>query len=76
MEFRVWAPKATTVELAFGTQCLPMTPCAGGWWRLDVPEAGPNTEYGFSLDGGPPLPNPRSPYQPSGVHGPSRVLEQ
>jgi maltooligosyltrehalose trehalohydrolase len=46
-----------------------------GWWTLDVPSAGPGTDYAFSLDGGPPRPDPRSLCQPSGVHGPSRVVD-
>ena len=32
-------------------------------------------DYAFSLDGGPPLPDPRSPYQPNGVHGLSRPVD-
>ena len=33
------------------------------------------TEYAFILDGGPRLPDPRSSWQPHGVHGPSRVID-
>ncbi|PJI85673.1 malto-oligosyltrehalose trehalohydrolase [Luteimicrobium subarcticum] len=52
-----------------------------GWWSAgtaalpaDLPDGlPPGTDYGFSLDGGPGLPDPRSPRQPWGVHGPSRV---
>ena len=29
----------------------------------------------FSVDGGPPLPDPRSPWQPDGVDGPSRIVD-
>ena len=54
---------------------LPLTAGEGGWWSADVPAAGPGSEYAFRLDGGEPLPDPRSPWQPSGVHGPSRVVE-
>ena len=43
-----------------------------GWWAAAVDGAGPGTDYAFSLDRGPPRPDPRSPYQPQGVHGPSR----
>jgi maltooligosyltrehalose trehalohydrolase len=45
-----------------------------GWWTLDAPEAGPGTDYGFVLDGDGPFPDPRSPYQPNGVHGRSRTV--
>jgi maltooligosyltrehalose trehalohydrolase len=46
-----------------------------GWWRLDAPDLGPGTDYAFSLDRGPPRPDPRSAWQPYGVHGPSRVVD-
>jgi maltooligosyltrehalose trehalohydrolase len=47
---------------------------AGGWHAavVDVPEG---TDYGFRLDGGELLPDPRSPWQPSGVDGPSRTVD-
>ena len=32
-------------------------------------------DYRFSIDGGDPLPDPRSPWQPDGPHGPSRALD-
>jgi maltooligosyltrehalose trehalohydrolase len=75
MDFRLWAPKATTVEIALGSTGLPMTPCGGGWWTIDVPAAGPATEYAFIINGSHPLPDPRSSWQPHGVHGPSRVID-
>jgi malto-oligosyltrehalose trehalohydrolase len=75
--FEVWAPKAGRVDLALGARRLPMDPAAAraGWWELDVPGAGPGTDYAFSLDGGPARPDPRSRCQPRGVHGPSRVVD-
>jgi maltooligosyltrehalose trehalohydrolase len=36
---------------------------------------GPGDDYAFSVDGGPPRPDPRSAHQPYGVHGPSRVVD-
>jgi maltooligosyltrehalose trehalohydrolase len=39
------------------------------------PSAGPGIDYAFVLDNGEPLPDPRSPWQPHGVHGPSRVVD-
>ena len=35
----------------------------------------PGSLYSFSVDGGPPLPDPRSAHQPQGVHGPSAIVE-
>src|SRR5262245_33172544 len=46
-----------------------------GWWAREAPAAGHGTDYRFAVDGGEPLPDPRSPWQPDGVHGPSRVVD-
>jgi maltooligosyltrehalose trehalohydrolase len=40
-----------------------------------VAGAGPGTDYAFSLDEGPLRPDPRSPFQPEGVHGLSRLVD-
>ncbi len=74
--FRVWAPIPSSVELELGGQRrLPMRRADRGWWSLDVPDAGPGTDYAFVLDGDGPFPDPRSPFQPTGVHGPSRTVD-
>lgn len=59
-----------------------MTPGDGGWWRWEPSgdDDGAGTayeiDYAFVLDGGdPPLPDPRSAWQPRGVHGPSRTFD-
>ena len=73
--FAVWAPEKT-VRLRVDGSDLDMERGADGWWRRDVPTAGPGTDYAFLLpDSGTPLPDPRSAWQPSGVHGPSRVYD-
>lgn len=72
--FRVWAPRAGRVQLQLGGEALAMRPAAGGWWGLDA-AAGPGAEYAYRLDGGAPLPDPRSPWQPHGVDGPSRLVD-
>ncbi len=54
---------------------ISMTRGEGGWWSADVAEAGPGTDYGYVLDGAGPYPDPRSPWQPSGVHGLSRTVD-
>jgi maltooligosyltrehalose trehalohydrolase len=73
--FRVWAPAAHQVDLVIGRDRWPLQPESGGWWSVDRPGAGPGTDYLFSVDGGEPRPDPRSPWQPAGVHGPSRVVD-
>lgn len=69
----VWAPAAQRVELEAGGQLTPMESRPGGWWRAAPLGAG--TDYAFRLDGGEPLPDPRSGWQPAGVHGPSRRVD-
>jgi maltooligosyltrehalose trehalohydrolase len=52
-----------------------MAPAGGGWWAGSWPDVIAGMDYRFALDGGPPLPDPRSPWQPAGVHGPSRLVD-
>jgi maltooligosyltrehalose trehalohydrolase len=73
--FEVWAPRPHEVELVLEDRRLPMEPAEGGWWHLEVDGAGPGTRYAFSLDGGPPRPDPRSRSQPEGVSGWSELVD-
>jgi maltooligosyltrehalose trehalohydrolase len=74
-EFRVWAPLPQRVEVVLGEQRIPMRRAGGGWWTCPVGQAGPGSDYAFSLDGGPSRPGPRSAFQPCGIDGPSRVVD-
>ncbi|MFN8534855.1 MAG: malto-oligosyltrehalose trehalohydrolase [Dehalococcoidia bacterium] len=71
--FRVWAPRATAVAVEIAGERTPLFLGAGDWWVVDLPGAGPGTDYAFVVDGGPLRPDPRSPWQPYGVDGPSRL---
>src|ERR1700744_2918731 len=73
--FRVWATLPKKVELQLGTQRIPMKPGPDGWWTVKVPAAKPGDDYGYWLDGGGAFPDPRSPAQPNGVHGLSRLVD-
>lgn len=73
--FRVWAPRARTIAVRIAGSLYPLQPSDGGWWTGDVEHAGPGTEYQFVIDGGDPIPDPRSPFQPLGIHGPSRLID-
>jgi maltooligosyltrehalose trehalohydrolase len=76
VRFEVWAPYAQeSVELDLAGRRVPMRQAERGWWRVEVDDAGPGDEYGFALDGGDVRPDPRSPFQPEGPHGPSRVVD-
>jgi maltooligosyltrehalose trehalohydrolase len=69
---QVWAPAARAVELDTGDQRRPLTRSRrAGWWQAEAPAA----DYAFRIDGGDPLPDPRSLRQPSGSSGPSRPYD-
>jgi malto-oligosyltrehalose trehalohydrolase len=77
--FSVWAPAAGQVEVEVAGQRYPMTlepsVTAEGWWTADVPDVAVGVDYGFRLDGGELLPDPRSRRQPFGINGPSRTYD-
>jgi maltooligosyltrehalose trehalohydrolase len=73
--FTVWAPDARQVEVVCGPDTLALTPASRGWWEGEVEAAGPGSDYAFRVDGGDPTPDPRSLWQPAGVHAPSRVYD-
>ena len=66
----VWAPLADNVEIVVDGEAQPLARAAGGWFVSTPLRFG--SDYTFSLDGGDPRPDPRSAWQPVGVHGPSR----
>ncbi len=70
---RVWAPDAATVAL-HADAVTPMHRAQDGWWQSGVvlPHG---TDYAFAVDGGPARPDPRSAWQPRGVHAASRVFD-
>ena len=63
-QLRVWAPNARIVALSDGT----MMTRDGEWWTATADLE----DYGFSVDGGPVRPDPRTAWQPNGVHALSR----
>ena len=73
--FRVWAPRARTIEVEVDGRRVPTFAVADGWHEADVAEAGPGTAYSYVVDGGEPVADPRSPWQPEGVFGPSVVVD-
>lgn len=73
-DVRVWAPHADAVDIVLaGGARHPMHSGGDGWWVWQP--IGDLHDYGFSLDGGDPLPDPRSAWQPHGVHGLSRAFD-
>jgi malto-oligosyltrehalose trehalohydrolase len=74
--FRLWAPKASSVTLQLKNleSALPMSKCDEGWFELAT-EAHVGAQYSFTIDGQQLVPDPASRFQPSGVHGPSEVID-
>ena len=77
-EFSVWAPWVKRVAVKVGDASYSMSgPDERGWWKAAVENAGPGTDYAFLVEDDPtPYPDPRSAWQPHGVHGASRVYDQ
>ncbi|WP_128374759.1 malto-oligosyltrehalose trehalohydrolase [Streptomyces cavernae] len=76
MQFEVWAPQAdrVTLQCAGAARTMERDPERPGWWRVEA-EAEDGTRYGFSVDDGPVLPDPRSRRQPDGPDGLSAVVD-
>lgn len=74
--FRVWAPKATSVEveLVGGTPLKTPLQRDGEYFQGFV-AAAPGDRYWYWLDGTLRYPDPASRSQPDGVHGPSQVID-
>src|SRR5580692_6242916 len=77
-EFRIWGPLAKRIQLKYGEQMHAMAgPDEHGWWSVTVEKAEPGVDYAFMIDDDPtPYPDPRSLWQPKGVHGASRLYDQ
>ena len=84
--FTVWAPQLDRVQLALAVPhdkvptLVPMTQDDGGWWHPDGPvpdlDATAEVDYGFVLgDAEQARPDPRSRWQPAGVHALSRTYD-
>ena len=70
----VWAPEAKEVGLIAGAHTSSMEESGGGWFACNA-ELVDGDDYAFSVDGGDAMPDPRSRWQPEGVHGQSRLVD-
>jgi malto-oligosyltrehalose trehalohydrolase len=79
IRFRLWAPAARSLELCLATdegrRCLTMERGAGGWFEQITRGARPGDLYTYRIDGDREIPDPASRFQPSGVHGPSEIID-
>src|SRR4030095_1590311 len=75
ISFRLWAPNARQVEIRIGTDIFGMTPRGSVCGSPELRSAKAGVDYAWVLAGAEPLPDPRSPWQPNGIHGPSRTVD-
>lgn len=76
--FLVWAPKAETLEVRIlnGEDRLERLPRdENGYFFGTLKSLEPNSKYVYRLDGRQEHPDPASRFQPSGVHGPSQIID-
>jgi maltooligosyltrehalose trehalohydrolase len=75
--FGVWAPNAKKMSLKLRDRIVEMQgPSMRGWWTLEDEESDCDTDYAFMIDDDPTAyPDPRSQYQPNGVHGMSHTYD-
>jgi maltooligosyltrehalose trehalohydrolase len=75
MILSVWAPRAKSVDIVLEHERCPMRRGSDDYWSIDIDASRCREGYRYSIDGGAPLPDPRSRWQPHGVHGPSQLLD-
>lgn len=76
VQFRVWAPEVQQVELVLDTEGDPrMMNRVGDYFETRITGLAAGARYRYRVDGGAPVPDPASRYQPDGVHGPSQVVD-
>jgi maltooligosyltrehalose trehalohydrolase len=82
VDFSVWAPERERVRVVVEGEPHEMAREGAGWWHATVQSpagkgaAGAGSDYAFLLDReDTPLPDPRSRWQPGGVHAASRVYD-
>ncbi len=78
--FCVWAPTARRVEVVVfqdghESSRHAMRRDERGYWMTHVAGIGAGTRYAYSVDDGPPRPDPASRSQPDGVHAPSEIVD-
>jgi maltooligosyltrehalose trehalohydrolase len=71
----VWAPRAKSVELVTAERRLPLAARPGGHWEAQIEPSALHGGYRYSIDGRTPFPDPRSRWQPEGVHGASHPVD-
>lgn len=68
-QLSLWAPNAKHVELVDASGNRFEMQNVGATWEIHTNAGVVTSGYKFSIDGHEPIPDPRSRYQPNGVHG-------
>ena len=74
-KLNVWAPSARKAVLKIQSRDVPFSPRERGWWQVESDLIAAGQDYRLVLDDHPPIPDPRSAWQPQGTDGPSRFLD-
>ncbi|CAN5553667.1 malto-oligosyltrehalose trehalohydrolase [soil metagenome] len=75
VQFRLWAPAASSVELRIeGRESIAMKEQGEGWYLADADEAVAGDRYRFCIDNEKLVPDPASHFNPDGPHGSSMVV--
>jgi maltooligosyltrehalose trehalohydrolase len=80
VHFRVWAPVRKKVEVLINSESenpitIEMDREPDGYFSCTAPDVRAGALYRYRLDGKDAYPDPASRFQPSGPHGPSRVID-
>jgi maltooligosyltrehalose trehalohydrolase len=76
MDFTVWAPQSQRVRVVVNGTGHEMARRSDGWWCGTVRDVEPASDYAFRLgEEDVALPDPRSRWQPGGVHAASRIYD-
>src|SRR5580692_6271386 len=75
VRFRLWAPKAQSVDVVLADESRPLSLSrqSEGWFELCTTKASAGAGYRIQIDGQLNVPDPASRFQPSDVHGASQV---
>lgn len=74
--FRLWAPRAKSVEVHLvepSDRVVPLKAAELGYYHAEVSDVAAGARYFYRLDGKKEWPDPASRYQPDGVHGPTEI---
>jgi maltooligosyltrehalose trehalohydrolase len=73
--FRVWAPKAKTLEVVIEDENEQELIRENDGYFSGIARCGAGARYKFRIDGGDAFPDPASRYQPDGPHGASSIVD-